>query len=296
MFLVESVETPAVGSVGTLAEILYEAEVSYGNIVRRMMTIEHKAIITEDADLLKEGAGAYFETFKAWVKKWFAKIKAFFAHVWDRITELFTTDEKWIAEFKKKSFGEAKDVSVYPTVKSGAVVENLKKVAEKLEANPGTWSKGEKGDTGYAAKAKADVIAHFKTSGSEDESLSEVIKKFIFGGNETEKETVSAGAFVAHFEALLTAGKGVKNLRKGLDKAEAECVKAANKAEGDGREEAEYRKAAAMNLSTAMSAYTSALGTARSQIKSILFAGSAANRKDEVKSIHGESALFAGVL
>jgi hypothetical protein len=294
MFLVESVENPTMGSVGTLAEILYEAEVSYGNIVRRMMTIEHKAVVTEDIDLLNEGAGAYFETFKEWVKKWFAKIKAFFGHMWDRITELFTTDEKWIAEFKKKSFGDC-EVSVSSLVASGKAIENLKHIEGKLvNVKPGSWMNTRIDSNGIVAQAKDAVISHLEIGKAE--SISEGVKDFIFGTDTEKTKITNAGSFVAHFEALLSLGKGVKGLRKSLDSAESECNKAASKAEGDARKAVEFQKAAAMNLSNALSAYSSALGTARSQIKTILFAGAKQNRKDEVTRMHGESALFAGVL
>ena len=92
MFLVESVNTGVSGGA-TLAEILVEAEASYGNIVRRMMTLEHKAIVTEDATLLQEAGKGFVQTVKDWIVKWYTKIKNWIASQWTKMMSAIMTDK-----------------------------------------------------------------------------------------------------------------------------------------------------------------------------------------------------------
>jgi len=296
MFLTESIEAgeQGAGRAGSLAEILVEAEVSYGNLVRRMMTLEHKAIITEDAQLLAESVGGFWETFKAWLKKWVTKVKNFFLNLWTSISGVFMKDKAWIKGIrdKKLAFGKVEGIKVHKGVASGKLGNGLSKVetfAAGIEKNEVT------GEEGVHDALRKALCAALGDAGAE--SVYDAMVKNILGSEEAEEADVAdSGAFLNHLEALIGATEKSKNeTLKAIDMAAKAAEKKANE-KGTDPKVAEKLRSGLSLVSSALSAYSSAIGKARSEMRSIISAGVTAGRKATAKDVHGESALFEGVI
>lgn len=101
-FYNESVEPTNLGLDGFEGGLIAisESENMWHNLKEKMMKLEHRAIITEDQELLMEG----MESFKANVTKIFNKMKQFVEEIYRRfvdwLTKMFGSDKQFVERFK----------------------------------------------------------------------------------------------------------------------------------------------------------------------------------------------------
>jgi hypothetical protein len=101
-------------NVNGLPEITAESEITWNNIMQETLLLEHKAILTEDNNLLNEAGDNFFTRVKEWVKDKARKIKEFFKNLFDRFKRIFHKENKYVEEHKEEI---KKAVSANMTVK-----------------------------------------------------------------------------------------------------------------------------------------------------------------------------------
>jgi hypothetical protein len=151
------------------------------------------------------------------------------------------------------------------------------------------------------------LLNHITTGADEDTSVTEHLNNYVFGDDsfKTDKNDITpadATSAKSGLQAIVDKASDFKKIIKALDKSETECNKAADKAGKDKDATDEAKQAAlvakevAMHKATIGNFMVSAVGKIRSEYKSIILASISAGRHDKVKNVHGEGALFSGVL
>lgn len=302
MFLTESASSTKIVGEGfgpadpreesDLIQIVQEAEAAWSNICVRMVTLEHKAIVTEDADLLQEAAAGFIEKVKEWAKRFWAGVKRFFSNLWDRIAQVFMSDEKWFkarkADIAKAAFTTDHNfkVKAMPSVVSGAFIAKLDTAPRAMDI--GTAADAKKSEDNSAAK-----VAKQKLGMGEDESSADYVKKQVFGDEEPEEIEISLSVFktcAGNLEKLIELGKNFKKNMETFHKAEAAALKTFS--EKDNQNFAfEVVRAASSIIVANMRAYSSALNAGRGQLVTIVRKGLDSSRA-KGGTLRKEGALF----
>jgi hypothetical protein len=282
MFLVESVEQNAGLPVETLTEILVEANVTYGNLVQRMMAIEHKAIITENAELLTEGVSEWWAKFVAFIKKLWAKIKNFFSNLWTKILGLVGADEKWIERVEKEAsnFGTVK-VDVHEAVANGATAKEVQRITTVLQ---GIASKFE-----VKANTSAKEIVLMAIGAKNEESVSEAVKKLCLG-KVKKGASVNAQHAIQPFKDLMKVVAHARDAAKVFDGLKGIAIRLAEQ-NGD-KKEAETVKEAMNVVSIVFKEVGSCIIISKNEYKRIIQAGMSKSSSSAKKE---SGSLFDGI-
>lgn len=172
MFLQETINTEAdifegvEPSSETLLDIMVESEITYGNLVRRMMALEHKAIVTEDSALLQEGIGQYWDAFIKALQKFWKRVKAWFVSLYNRIAAALGSDSALEARAKEVFAKDNPSVKVklpgnWKNAKGTltSAISALKAASEGTKeagASPAEQAESEEQDAAATAKASGE--------------------------------------------------------------------------------------------------------------------------------------------
>lgn len=118
----EASETGLTGDEMGVQRLIAESAENWFNLREKMMKLEHVAIISEDVNLLSEGASDFFKR----IADWFRKLGA-------RIMEIF---KKFSASIQRYTAGDADFVKKYKPIVEGLNLKGVKITARK-------WDSGE---------------------------------------------------------------------------------------------------------------------------------------------------------
>ena len=85
-----------------LLDIMVEHEQYMYNLSIAVMHVEHRSIVEEDTALYEQAKEGFLSRVWDQIKKFWARIVAFFKSLWDRVVNLFTNREKWVKSNTKQ--------------------------------------------------------------------------------------------------------------------------------------------------------------------------------------------------
>lgn len=181
-----------------LQTVLEEGQATWFNLQSEAMQESHVAILSENADKVKETVGKFFEGVKKWFKEQLARLKTAFSKLIDKIVDVVGSDKQWLDRNGSK-VAAAKDVKVkmYEKVASGAAIKQF-----QLEANQ---------TVKRASRIGGISFDELKKAGEEFKSGQRVAVE-VLG---TRKEVTMKGAdIVKSLNSLMKLAPALKNIAK----------------------------------------------------------------------------------
>jgi hypothetical protein len=241
MFLVEGttstteeVDVQISGTPEAILEALMDAQSELHNLNMSMIRLEHKAVVSENAQLLEAGIGDYWKKFVAWIKKMWDKVKAWFREMWTKMTTYFMNTEKFIEKYggvlKSSSLNiKGLKAAIYPENKFATMGPDFDKAAMAIQQKAAAAETMNASVSGEISISDMKDTAMTAMGAKKGQTFSEALKGIVFG---KKAEKAVDGGYVknclAFLERLPSIKENMKKLQEIIDKAYSSATKEAN--------------------------------------------------------------------